>query len=90
MVTPSILEEAERLINGDRNRDYGHPYDDWSKVAAMWNAMWGTDLGPHDVGLAMICIKLARETNRAKRDNLTDIAGYAGALEMVRIRQSER
>lgn len=31
----------------------------------------------------MIALKMAREMNKSKRDNLVDIAGYAGVLEKL-------
>jgi hypothetical protein len=33
--------------------------------------------------MAMICLKLSREQNKPKRDNLVDIAGYINCLHMV-------
>lgn len=91
----TILEEAQRLVYGDRGADYGHPIDDFRKTAGMWSALWRDKLKPHctlgpeDVAMALICVKLSREQNRAKRDNATDIAGYAATLQMVRERQAE-
>lgn len=91
----TILQEAQRLVHGDRGQDYGHPIDDFTRTAKMWTALWReklrpeAHLGPEDVPMAMICLKISREQNRAKRDNATDIAGYAETLSMVRDRQAE-
>lgn len=85
----SILLEAEELINGDRQEDYGHPYDDFSKTAAMWSALAGVEIGPEMVPLFMIALKLSRQVHRPKMDNLVDIAGYAGTAEKVYDRQRE-
>lgn len=85
----TILEEAQRLVFGDRQADYGHPIDDFTKTAGMWSAAFGWDVGPEDIPLAMIMVKISREKNRAKRDNAVDIAGYAGTLAMVRERQEQ-
>lgn len=73
----TILDEAKRLTRGDRNDDYGHPYDDFSKVARLWSVILGVEVKPSDIPLCMIQIKVARQMNRPKRDNWTDIAGYA-------------
>lgn len=32
-----VLYEAERLVNGDRNRQYGSPSSDFARTAAFWN-----------------------------------------------------
>ena len=73
----SILLEAERLTDGDRQSQYGPPEQDFSRTASMWNALFGWNATARDVAMAMICLKLSRQTHMAKRDNWTDIAGYA-------------
>lgn len=80
----NILEEANRLINGNRNDDYGHPYHDFSRSAKMWSAIIGAPVSASDVALCMMAVKMSREVNKPKRDNIVDIAGYAGCLEKVR------
>jgi hypothetical protein len=32
----SILTDADSLIHGDRNADYGHPLDDYTKTGWLW------------------------------------------------------
>ena len=73
----SVLAEAERLTSTDRQAQYGPPDQDFSRTAAMWSALFGTHFNSADVAMAMICLKLSRETHQEKRDNWTDIAGYA-------------
>lgn len=78
------LEYAQKLVHGDRQANYGHPIKDFTKVANLWNAIFPHwKARPQDVPLAMICIKLSREEEKHKTDNLTDIAGYAETCEMV-------
>lgn len=85
----SILHEAHRLVHGDRGEDYGHPYDDFSRTARIWSAILGVDVTPQQVALCMIGLKISREVHRPKRDNRTDIAGYAETLDMVVQRADE-
>lgn len=86
----SVMQEAEHLVNGPRQRDYGHPLDDFARTAQMWGAILGTGVTPEEVALCMIAVKISRECNRHTRDNLIDICGYAGTLEMVRHERSRR
>lgn len=82
--TETILEEAQRLVGGDRGDDYGHPRDDFAKTAGAWNALFGWDCTPAKVALAMIVVKLSRlQETPHKRDSIVDIAGYARTYEMV-------
>lgn len=79
----NVLQEADKLVHGDRNADYGHPLDDFSKTAAMWSVILGTNVTPEQVGLCMCAVKISRQCNRPKLDNLVDLAGYAETVNMV-------
>lgn len=82
------LEEAQRLVHGDRQASYGHPIEDFTRTGRMWGAILGTDdVPPEKVALCMIAVKMSRECNKAKRDNWTDMAGYAETGFMVREKQ---
>jgi hypothetical protein len=72
-----VLEEALRLTTGDRNNSYGPPTQDFGRTAAMWSAILGCEVKAKQVALCMIALKLSRATWASKRDNWTDIAGYA-------------
>ena len=80
----SVLQEAERLINGQRQSDYGHPIDNFTQTGRMWGAILNIpDTPAETVGLMMVAAKVSRETNVHKRDNLVDMAGYAGTVEKI-------
>lgn len=78
--TESILEEAQRLTHGNRQADYGHPLDDYTRTAALFSALIAYKLKepitPHEMALGMVCVKLSREIHKPKRDNNVDGAGY--------------
>ena len=84
----SILTEANGLVHGDRQRAYGHPAVDFARTAALASILLSSklkaDLGPEDVAFFLVCVKLSRECNQPKRDNLVDAAGYLETLRMVR------
>lgn len=76
----SILQEAHRLTHGDRRTDYGHPLDDYTRTARMASALLAhklkEPLTADEMALIMVCVKLSRQVNRPKRDNMVDGAGY--------------
>lgn len=78
-----VTTEAEQLVYGNRNADYGHPLDDFSRSSKMWSAILNTNVEPDQVALCMIAVKISRQINLPKRDNLVDIAGYAETINMV-------
>lgn len=83
MSNTSILDEADTLINGPRSHAYGCPLKLGRAVSAMWSKILDAEVTPEQVNLCMIALKIARECNRPHRDNLVDIAGYAGVIEKI-------
>lgn len=85
----TILQEAQRLVHGPRGADYGHPADDYARTGRMWGAILGIpDIDPRVCCLMMVAVKVSREANKHKRDNLTDMAGYAECANMIAERQA--
>lgn len=80
----SVLEEAERIINGERRHDYGDVRESFEVIAALWTPVVGTQVTAEQVALCMIQLKVARAMNGYQRDSLVDIAGYAGCLANLR------
>ncbi|WP_431941632.1 DUF6378 domain-containing protein [Nocardia grenadensis] len=80
----TILEEAQRLIHGERNKNYGHPRDNFRDISALFSAYLGIPINDLDVANLMILVKVARQKgSEYKRDNYTDIAGYAGCAGRI-------
>jgi|GEM_PF-3239174 len=81
----NLLDEAKRTCL-QRGIDYGHPYEDFSKIAQIWSVIFEQTVTPEQVGLAMIGVKVARITqnpNCYHRDSVLDIAGYSQCLDLV-------
>ena len=83
------LKEAELLIHGDREADYGDNLLNHRRIATMWNVILGkkliTPIEPEEVAACMIGLKVARlSEDTKKKDSWVDVVGY-GALggEMV-------
>lgn len=76
---PTILEEANKLIYGQRQQDYGKAKDNCENIAKLWSVILGTTVTAEQVCLCMIQVKAARLINTPDHhDSWVDIAGYVG------------
>lgn len=82
-IRSGVLAEAETLITGDRNNQYGPPHQDFQRSAEAANAYGyrgphGLPLQAHDIAILISLVKVSRITWQPdKRDNWVDLAGYA-------------
>jgi hypothetical protein len=81
--TETICDEAKRIVYNDRAKDYGHPLDECVRIAGMWTQIIGAHVVSDHIPLCMIAMKISRQLNRAKRDNIVDIAGYAECAQRI-------
>lgn len=82
--TKSILLEAEELINGERAKDYGRVTDNFKNIADGWNIIINNEpVTPRKVGLMMAWLKICRDVQNPKHDNLVDTAGYMGCIDKM-------
>lgn len=83
----SILQEAERIINGPRRTDYGPVEESFIDIARRWTVELGPKLNepltPFDVCHLMVQMKMSRAKNGFHRDSYVDICGYAGLTEKL-------
>ena len=82
----TVLEEAQTIIYGDREKTYGRPSKNLDAIANLWNAyldaIGGRELSNKDVAAMMILLKTARLANDpTHRDSIVDICGYAALVE---------
>lgn len=80
---PTVLEEAASLTSGDREKAYGHPRENFGRIASMWEAYLGVPVSGRQVAMCMVLVKVARDAHQPKRDNLVDVAGYARTAERL-------
>jgi hypothetical protein len=83
----TILQEADRIVNGERQADYSDPVENFKHIARIASAILQKDLTASDCCTVMIAVKKARESYKHKRDNLVDDAGYTEIL--YRIKEDE-
>jgi hypothetical protein len=81
--TPTVLAEAETIIHGSRQDDYGNAERNQSRIATMWSAYLDVDITPRQVCMMMVLLKVSRDAHKPKRDNLVDLAGYAALADDV-------
>lgn len=73
-----VLQTAQSLVMGDRNKDYAGPKENFTQTAELWSAYTNMSFSAHDVAVLLILVKVARlSTSPGKMDNWIDIAGYA-------------
>lgn len=80
----SILAEAEDIVNGSRQSDYGDANESFSRIATIASVMIGKELSPEDCCAVMMAVKLVRESFAHKRDNLVDLCGYAELMNRLK------
>ena len=80
----SILSEADEIVNGSRQSDYGDANESFSRIATIASVMTGKELSPEDCCAAMMAVKLVRESFNHKRDNLVDLCGYAELMNRLK------
>lgn len=84
-----ICDEAKTIVNGARQDEYGTPAASFGRIAEYWNAYMahtrkeGRFFTAKDVAMMMILFKIARQENKHKHDNLTDIIGYTALLDYM-------
>lgn len=78
----TVLSEARRIINGERQDQYGDPEDNFAVIAQFW-AVYdrhaaAKDRPAHDAAMKMALMKIARIcTGAGSRDCYVDLCGYA-------------
>lgn len=80
----SILQEAQRIVNGERQADYSDPVKNFEHIARIASAILNKEITPEECCIVMIAVKHARERFKHKRDNLVDVVGYEEILYRIK------
>jgi len=72
------LDAAKDAINGDRQQRYGEAGECLGRIAALWNALTGTQqFDAVNVAIMLGLMKVARmRTDATHADNFVDVCGY--------------
>ena len=73
-----FLQEVEKLVNGDRAKDYGDAQENFQRIADLWSAFYGAKFTPKQVAVMLNLLKVSRLANTIDHeDSWKDMAGYA-------------
>ena len=82
-MTETILEEAQRIINGARNQTHGAKERSFTEIAELWETYLGSgkeypvSITAEDVAWMMVLMKIARRNHGEPiRDHYVDAVGY--------------
>jgi hypothetical protein len=80
-----MLDTAKGMVNGPRDEHYGHPRDNFQRIADLWSVVFKREVTIEEVAMCMVLLKVARLINRQDHvDSWLDIAGYVGAYDLTR------
>ncbi len=79
----SIAKEAQEIVHGERQQDYGDMAESFKRIAGLWSAYLGFHVDYLDVGKMMILLKVSRAKHNNHRDSYVDIVGYVECIDKL-------
>jgi predicted nucleic acid-binding protein len=79
----NILQKANEIVNlrsEEKEREYGDFINCMKKTAVIASEMSNKQISIEDAYNVLIALKLARQANKHKEDNLLDAVAYIGSL----------
>lgn len=79
----NILQKANEIVNlrsEEKEREYGDFIDCMKKTSVIASEMSNKQITIEDAYNVLIALKLARQANKHKEDNLLDAVAYIGSL----------
>lgn len=70
-----FLDSVAATID-QRGKEYGVPEENLKRISTLWSIHLNFEITEYDVCLMMTLLKLARNVNEHKDDNLLDAAAY--------------
>jgi|TARA_R110002020_G_scaffold137022_1_gene305690 hypothetical protein len=90
MISQDLLDEAKKLICGDRQEDYGDKLKNHQNIADFWSVFLEKEITAHDVAICMALVKVARLMNQHKKDSYLDMAAYAAIAGEIEARTNKK
>jgi DNA-binding protein H-NS len=79
----NILEKANKIVNfrtEEKDRQYGDFHECMEKTSNLASIMSNKNIDVNDCYNVLIALKLARQSNCHKEDNLLDLVAYTASL----------
>lgn len=79
----NILEKANEIVNlrlEEKERMYGNFHLSMEKTSEIASLLCNKQIDVNDCYNVLIALKLSRQSNMHKEDNLLDIVSYIGSL----------
>ena len=96
MNTTEILEQAKKLVSGDRHKKHGDKIVNHENIARLWSGYLQNktqlkiNLLPEDVANLMILLKVARsQAGEHNVDDFIDTCGYASIAGEIAEKRTE-
>lgn len=80
---PKFLESVQQTID-QRGREYGTPAENLKRISTLWSMHLEFEISEYDVAIMMVMLKLARNANDHKDDNILDAAAYLAIADSVK------
>lgn len=78
MKKEEFINQAEKILVGERENQYGTTYDTHKRIAEYWSTYLDKTITPDDVAMMMVLLKVARtQGGGVVVDNYVDTIGYA-------------
>ena len=85
-----FLNQAQALVRGQRQKDYGDKVDNHINIAKLWSAYKDVDITPHDVAIMMALLKIARtKLGSVSMDTYIDMAAYGAIAGEIKFKNSK-
>ena len=90
LVTKEILKEADKLIAGERHKDYGDKVKNHNNIAKLWSAYLDTKVEAHDVAILMVLLKIARtKLGVVNKDTYVDMSAYGAIAGEIKFKDTD-
>ena len=77
-------KKSRELVAGPRELKYGHPKQNYRRIAKIWSAVLGIEVTPTQAVLCELGVKFSRLIQSPDdEDTQVDIHGYIGVLQRL-------
>jgi len=86
----NILQRALDIVynrSEEKNRQYGDFHESMDRATNIYNLISKNQISVEDMYKAMIALKLSRQYNSHKEDNLLDIVAYMASMNDLNNKQ---